>query len=128
MADTQLTAADLLGFHCSEEFYRHGLVRSILYTEGVKYLAEKAGAYWLIDLIATANMLPAVKREEFQVWTLYRTESKAVLYCEDGGRDGHDSKRIYSKRIPYTDFPLEEIQLYCEFNGEGFTIMLPGER
>jgi hypothetical protein len=30
----------------TENVYQHGLVRSILYTDGAKYVAESAGAYW----------------------------------------------------------------------------------
>ena len=39
----------LAQFTGSTHFYRHGLVREVLYTEGVEYVAETAGAYWLLD-------------------------------------------------------------------------------
>ena len=39
--------------------------------EGVQYVAEKAGAYWLVDELALAqSYVAAVKAEAFQVWTL----------------------------------------------------------
>lgn len=50
-----LNRADLRQFTGSENFYRHALVRSILYTDGVQYVAETGGAYWLIDAIALAQ-------------------------------------------------------------------------
>jgi hypothetical protein len=42
-------------FHASEHWYRHGLVRTILFTDGTKYVADAAGAYWLLDEIALAQ-------------------------------------------------------------------------
>ena len=101
-----LTQADLDHFNGSEQFYRHGMVRHIIYTEGAAYLAEAGGAYWLLDEIALAQAFNRkVKAEPFQVWTLTRNASGsgAVLRCEDGN-NGH----IYTKRIPFTDFPLRE--------------------
>jgi hypothetical protein len=43
----------------------------VLYTEGVEYVVENVGAYWLLDEIALAqrHIIP-VKREDFQVWDL----------------------------------------------------------
>jgi hypothetical protein len=41
----KLTRAELAQFTGSDEWHRHGLVRSILFTDGAKYVAERAGAY-----------------------------------------------------------------------------------
>lgn len=116
-----LTQSDLNGFIGSENWYRHGLNRNILYTDGVQYLAERAGAYWLVDEIALANAYErAVKAEGFQLWTLQLDQSGngAVLTCDDG-----NGNVVYSKRIPFTDFPLAQVKLYC---CDG-TILLPSE-
>lgn len=121
-----LTAGDLRGFHGSENFYRHNINRRLLYTDGVQYVAEAGGAYWLVDEIALANLfVESVKGEEFQVWILTRdaSGSGANLHCEDG-----NDHTVFSKLIPFTDFPLASIKLYCESDGEVFTLMLPGER
>ena len=37
--------ATLRQFTGTETVYRHGLARSIIYTDGAKYVAESAGAY-----------------------------------------------------------------------------------
>jgi hypothetical protein len=29
--------------------------------------------------------------------------------------------------IPYTDFPLESVEVWAQNNGQGFTLMLPSE-
>ena len=72
MQDTKkLTAADLLQFTGSEQWYRHGIVRDVLFTDGAKYLADQAGAYWLLDEIALVQRYEkTVAGEEFQLWKL----------------------------------------------------------
>ena len=56
MQDTKtLTAADLRQFTGTEQWYRHGTVRDVLFTDGAKYVADQAGAYWLLDEIAFAQ-------------------------------------------------------------------------
>ena len=73
---TQITQADLQQFTGSETWYRHTLVRDVLYTDGAQFLAERAGAYWLLDEIALAQRAsPKVAAEAFQVWTLTRPRS-----------------------------------------------------
>jgi len=115
-----LTLADLAQFTGSEHWYRHGLVRRILFTDGAKYLADKAGAYWLLDEIALAQAgQPAIRAEEFQVWTLkVHADHSAILTCDDG-----NGGAVFQKPIPVTDFPLPEITLWFANN----TIYLPSE-
>ena len=115
-----LTKADLIQFTGSENWYRHSLVRDVLYTDGVRYVAETAGAYWLIDEIALAQRYEKrVAAEEFQHWKLtVKADQTATLACDDG-----NGNAVYSKKIEFTDFPLEEIVFYCANN----TIMLPSE-
>ncbi len=54
-----LTLTDLGQFIGTQELYRHRLVKKIVYTEGVQYVAEHGGAYWLIDEIALAQQFEA---------------------------------------------------------------------
>jgi hypothetical protein len=85
MSAETLKQTDLEGFTGSETWYRHGLVRTISYTDGAKYVADKGGAYWLLDEIALAQRFsPTVKSEPFQVWKLTVSDSGGVLACEDG--------------------------------------------
>ena len=114
-----LNEADLANFTGSENWYKHFLGRT-LFTDGVKYIADTAGAYWLIDEIAINQTRPKVGAEEFQFWTLSvdLEKHKAVLTCDDG-----NGNVVFTKRIEYTDFPLPEIKLYCT---DG-TILLPSE-
>jgi hypothetical protein len=117
---TKLTKSDLDQFTGSENWYRHGINRNILFTDGAKYVADTAGAYWLLDEIAIIQPHDArVAAEEFQFWKLaVRPDHTATLSCDDG-----DGKIVFTKKIEYTDFPLDEITLYFTNN----VIYLPSE-
>lgn len=57
---------ELNAFTGTTRYFRHP--SGILFTEGVNYLAESAGAYWLIDVVASYQ--PRVRSERFQLWEL----------------------------------------------------------
>ena len=115
-----LTPDDLRQFTGSAHWYRHGLNRNVTFTDGAKYLADTAGAYWLLDAIALAQPYEkAVAAEDFQFWILrVAPDRSATLTCEDG--NGH---AVFTQAIPYTDFPLDAIKLYFTNN----VILLPSE-
>ena len=115
-----LDESELKQFTGSEHWYRHAINRSILYTDGAKYVAEAGGAYWLLDEIALIQPYEKrVSKEAFQVWTLsVNPDHTATLKCEDG--NGHT---VFEKEIEYTDFPLSSITLWVTNN----TIFLPSE-
>lgn len=115
-----LSPADLLQFTGTENWYRHPLVRDVVYTDGARYLAQQAGAYWLLDEIALAQKASKiVGAEPFQTWTLeVAADQSAVLRCDDG-----NGRSLLETLIPWTDFPLDGIRLFfC-----GGTILLPSE-
>jgi hypothetical protein len=118
---------DLAHFTGTQTWYRHGMFRTVLHTDGVQFLAEQAGAHWLVDIIAIAQRhAPRVRAEPFQVWTLSRPKKQPSNKCTVAAEDGN-GKRLYLQRIPFTDFPLQGITLYCA-EGEGHrVIMLPSE-
>ena len=119
MPINNLNAEDLDQFTGSEQWYRHSLVRSITFTDGAKYVADHGGAYWLLDEIALAQKFSAaVKAEPFQVWKLTVNDCRGLLTCDDG-----NDNVVYSKPIPFTDFPLTEIKFYFTDN----VILLPSE-
>jgi hypothetical protein len=116
---TSLTKTDLLQFTGTENWHRHAINRKVLYTDGVKYLADHAGAYWLIDQIALRQPYnKSLTAEAFQVWKLaVRPDHYGTLTCEDG-----NGRSIFTKKL-FTDFPLDEITLYFTDN----VIMLTSE-
>ena len=117
---TTFSRATLRQFTGSENWYRHALNRSVLFTDGAKYVADSAGAYWLLDEIALAQRYDlAVAKKEFQLWKLAVTaNSTATLTCEDG-----NGNPVFTKPIEFTDFPAEGVELYFINN----TILLPSE-
>ena len=121
MSNPNLSEAELRSrFYGSEHWYRHGLNRNVVFTDGAKYVADEGGAYWLLDEIALAQRgEKAVAAEEFQVWTLkVNADRTASLTCEDG-----NGKTVFEKRLDYTDFPADAITLWFEND----TIYLPSE-
>jgi hypothetical protein len=102
----------------SLERYRHWTQR-IIYTPGVADMAELCGAYWLIDLVASHQISPSVRAEEFQVWTLTVADGRTATAVADDGNE----REIVRQVIEYTDFPLTAFKLYLD---QG-TLMLPGE-
>jgi len=112
---------ELAYFSGTEKWYRHGGFwrHEILLTDGVVHLAENGGrnggtAFWLMDAIASYQGEKVLRRHPFQVWKLFVTETEgqsrcARLVCTNGNND----KPIVEQQIEYTDFLLDEIQLYA---------------
>jgi hypothetical protein len=106
---TTLTQSDLDQFTGTENWHRHCINRNVLFTDGARFLADRAGAYWLLDEIAIVQPHdPRVAAEEFQVWKLtLRPDHTATLTCDDG-----NGNIVFTKNIEFTDFPLDEVTLY----------------
>ena len=98
--------------------YRHW-TGTLIFTPGVQHLVERAGAFWLIDLVASWQTDPKVRREPFQVWELkVKPDHTAVAAATDG-----NGNVLASQTIEFTDFPLPSISLWLE---DG-TLLLPAE-
>ena len=123
MMNAETLLQNLQHFCGSEQYYKHWL--GLCYTDGIKYLAENAQCFWLIDAIAshqpTAKKNPRLK--EFQLWFLHvgtghefikpKAGNAAVLTCwEDTPTP--ETKPVIIQQIPFTDFPLQEIKLYLQ--------------
>ena len=69
VTEKHFTIAELGQFTGTEQRYLHQIARGLLYTDGVQFVAERAGAYWLLDEVALVQRgEPALDGEEFQVW------------------------------------------------------------
>lgn len=112
-----LTQNDLQQFIGTEHYFRHTL-SGYVYTDGVKYLADKGGAYWLLDKILITTRYKK-KLQKFGVWKLTVNKDKtAKLVCEDGNYNV-----LYTEQLDYTDFPMSEVELWFENN----VLILPSE-
>lgn len=99
---------DLNRFTGTEQYYRHS-IGNFLYTDGIHYLAEKGKCYWLLDVIGSYQRDVKVKNVPFQVWRLDVNEDKTACVTM---REDDDTPVIIEQKIPYSDFPLEQIELY----------------
>lgn len=118
--DAATLDADLAQFCGTDNWWKHWTGR-ITYTDGVKFLAERAGAFWLIDLVASYQTA-RLRQEEFQVWTLTVDRDRtpvAVATCQADT----DAPVLVRQEIDHTDFPLPSIKLWL-VNG---ALMLPDE-
>jgi len=91
-------------------------------TEGMKYLAESVGAYWLLDIVGSYQ--PKLRRSDFQLWKISVKNNKAVVTM----REDTDEKPLVTQKIGYTDFPEGSFEFYACRNARGnVTVMLKGE-
>ena len=114
---------DLPNFYGTENYYALSpLFRSFVLTDGARYLADAAGAWWLMD--AVASHLGSYRDEDFVVAKLLRAKASNgwILRLEDGNNEVRADQSI-----GYSDFPLDEITLYVEFDGTNHVILLPSE-
>lgn len=130
--EPKLTHEELRQFTGDLDRFRHALNRRVIYTPGVRHLAERAGAYWLIDLIASyvgsCEMAPALAKDErlttLQFWRLdVADDGTAVASC----RADSGVEPAVTQRIPFTDFPLDHIDIWAGFDGVHWTLFLPSE-
>lgn len=112
----------LAHFTGTETYWRYH--QHYLLTDGVQYLASNAQCYWLIDVIA--SHLRAVPTDEYFCVAVLTVDSEHRSHFEL--TDDVPGRRFYgTQRIPYTDFPLPTIKLYCCRAGEDWIVMLPSE-
>jgi hypothetical protein len=116
-------------FHGTRDYYVNTLYSRDVHTDGVHWLADACGAFWLIDAIQSHQMYLPVRQQDFQLWTLTVENRVATLICTNG----NDNSPVLAQQvIPYTDFPLDKIQL-CMVRGsiDGlhpvFILQLPSE-
>jgi hypothetical protein len=129
--------AELRQFTGDLDRYRHNLNRRVIYTPGVRHLAEAAEAYWLIDAIASwigshsFNQAVAVNERiaGFHFWTLEVAENNSAILraFTDSDEPPFAPQAFITQRIPFTDFPLPQIAVWCGFDGEHWTLYLPSE-
>ena len=132
---TILTYHDLANFTGSQQVYKNGF-DTLCYTEGVRYVAQQAGAYWLLEQIAFLQaQLNETHLREFQLWILTLRSGKglpptndklqiapkphhdAILTCwadtPDSWHDWQNSPLLkMTCDIALTDFPLTQIKFY----------------
>ncbi len=111
----------------TSQYYRHGLMPTLLLTDGAKMVADDAGAWWLMDVIMSHLSTNAtLRQEEFQHWRFVRNGDGPHLVSVT---DGNEGEPIVTQEVEYSDFPLPEIGFFvCRDEGlGGWVLMLPSE-
>lgn len=98
----------------SEGRTRHWANRKLVYTDGVKAVADAVGAYWLLDIIATEVAPLSLNMWEFdsEHTTFFKmvvgADSTAKLWLE---RDIGEPK-LWERDLDFTTFPEGEWMFY----------------
>ena len=129
---SKLTQADLRQFSGNLVKYQHALNPNVIYTPGIQYLAETAPAFWLVDTIVsyfdTDLMRKAMEQDDrvksMQFWRLDVKDEAGILTAR--ADDGVEP--FVRQEIPFTDFPLDHVDVWAGFGGCYWTLYLPSER
>lgn len=103
----------------SDRIYKYPLGLKV--TEGGIDMALAYGAFWLLDVVASAQLCGCAS-ETFQVWVIRRKEEGDDAFVVEAF-DDIPGERLYRQEIPFSDFPLDEFKFYC---ADG-VVLLPEE-
>lgn len=107
-------------FTGTEHHYRHWL--GFTYTDGVKYVAEQAQAYWLLDLIFSwqpeLQQRHGAEKVSFQVWELTKRQTDWLANCTDG-----NGGYLCSQILEHCSYPDDSVTMW-HIDG---TLILPSE-
>ena len=117
--ETEELKTVLSNFPGTESYHKLSLA-PLKCTDGIAWMAEKCGAFWLVDAIGSYQVESPVKGLPFQLWTLeVDTKKNGILRC----REDSNTKVLVEQMFTYTDFPLGTWKFYvCDG-----VLMVPGE-
>ena len=129
---TKLPSADLMQFTGDLRRYRNWANPNVIFTEGVEYLARTAEAFWLIDCITsyfgTRLMQDALQRDErlksLQFWRLEVHDDRSAIVT---ARADTGVEPFVTQEIEFTDFPLDNVDIWAGYDGTRWTLYLPSE-
>lgn len=105
--------AKLAWFTGTTSWYRFAFNRNCSYTDGVREMAELAGAYWLINVVDSysPDIMKNPKLADFAIVRLTVNEDRSALFevLADTGK-----KPAITQEIPATDFPQGVFEMYFE--------------
>lgn len=118
---------ELEQFTGTEAWYPFNLfIKRAYLTDGSRYLAEKAKAYWLMDAIASHQRSLLKRNQVEQKWIVTRQGQGVRLECQDW--NGH---KLKAQIVPWSNFPLDKCELLAQWtndeSGWMMVIFLPSE-
>lgn len=117
---------ELAQFTGTEHYFKWSPVfPNFVLTDGARFLAEQAKAYWLMDLFA--SYAPDYQKKGFAAMTLTVDGNEGLMVITDG-----NGNELAKQVVGHTDFPLDKIDLWaeptCDQDGRPFwIILLPSE-
>lgn len=124
----KITQHSLDQFIGTEQYFKHWLCKSFVYTDGVQYVGANGG-YWIIDLIASyqttqikgnkRHFTDRVRDLPFQLWTITPTDQGGFIATL---QEDSDRPILIQQEGEYTDLPIK-IVLWLQ-NG---VLYLPSE-
>ena len=122
---------ELQFFMGSDARYRHAQDQNVLYTPGVKHLANRAKAHWLLDSIVSALKSPEFMLAESEnplvgeihYWELNtnRLDGTAILHAESD----YGSEPFIKRNFTLIDFPFDQIGMLAVFDEGDWTLYMP---
>ncbi len=109
---------NLSQFTGTQQYYRHWL-KLLVFTDGIKYLAENTNSFWLLDVIASFQH-KLNSKYPFQLWELKVNEDKTATVTM---KEDSNTETIVKQELEYTDFPFDYQKIYCIDN----VVLLPSE-
>ena len=117
---------DFDAFTGSLNHYSHKLPMTpeLRLTDGTKAFAEKMGAYWLMDIVAT-EFLPLLSEEDYIIFITVTVDDNngAVIVGTDGDK-GDGPVTLHTRNVKYTDLPTSSSFKFYLQDG---VLMLPSE-
>ncbi len=107
---------NLARFSGTEHIYRE-CIGDFLYTDGIKYMAEQCGAYWLLTDAGTRSKA-LMERSPFVKIVITCDEERAMVEYTDG-----NGGTLHENHYLCPNFPLQVLTMYFMDN----TLLLPGE-
>ena len=105
---------DLSQFTGTENYHKLTL-GNLKFTDGLAFLAQEVGCFWLGDIISSVQHLDKIKESPFIVWIIkVKKQVGLVSAYSDCNEDVSYSKDklLYEQKLPYTDFPEGEFEFY----------------
>lgn len=104
----------------TSQYWRYGgIFPRLLYTDGIRTLAQEAQCYWLLDLLGSVfSIVNPYDRRRVHV-TVVENVGSVVIY------DIETDAVIYQQRLPYTSFPLAKF--WFRFDNTPFPLSKGGE-
>jgi hypothetical protein len=99
--------AYLQGFIGTEEYHKLSLI-PVNCTDGIKAMAEKAKAFWLVDVICSYQVEAKIRKVPFQLWEIRVKDGIGLVTM----REDTGCPTKVSQKIDYTDFPEGTMKFY----------------